>query len=117
MKKNVKLTKAQRARKERLLPKGKPRYVRLYDMGESQIDRYTIVYTGHYDTGPRKSYMFRGASTYPVHPMGVGMMGESSKGPIDRPAYSHLGKPIKFEQLPEDVKKLALSDYKAIWGL
>ena len=38
----------QKEREERLVPNGVPRYIRCYDMGEGQFDRYTVCYTGNY---------------------------------------------------------------------
>jgi hypothetical protein len=102
-------------REDSLMPAGVPRYARCYDNGGvskgGSIDRYTVVYTGRHGGG---SYV--GMSAEPFHPQGVGQHGES-RFPIDRPGYSHLGKPIRFENLPPDCRKLVLSDYKAIWNL
>ena len=55
----------------------------------------------------------RGFSTLasPFHPQG------ESPDQIDRPTYGHLGKKIKFSDLPEDCQTLVLQDYKEIWGL
>jgi hypothetical protein len=112
-----KLTKAQESRRASLLPGGVPRYVRCYDFGEKTVDRFTIVYTGRYKTGDRKSYLYLGCSVDPFHPCGVGVHNESQYGPVDRPSYGHLGKPVKFVDLPERVRQLVLSDYREIWDL
>jgi hypothetical protein len=55
-------------------------------------------------------------SEHPFHPQGFGQHGEAGD-PIDRPAYGHIGKRIKFEDLPEDCKRLVLMDYYSIWKL
>lgn len=103
-------------REERLLPDGVPRYVRCYDNGGESADRYTVVYTGRYDCA-RNGYQYVGMSENPYHPQGFGQHGESTDGPIDRPSYGHLGKRIQFMDLPEDCRKLVLSDYRELWKL
>ena len=106
-------------RKERLLPDGKPRYVRCYDNGGTEkggsFDRYTVVFTGHYK---KDGYYFEylGMSARPFHPQGFGQHGESQTQ-IDYPTYSHLGKKISFGQLPEDCKLCVLQDYKDNWNI
>lgn len=87
-----------------------PKWIRCYDGGEKFADRYTVVFTrlGHIKRG----YCFyRGMSAHPMHPQGVGMSGEHD-GPIDRPAYAHLGKRIKFEDLPIDCQTVVRRDYR-----
>jgi hypothetical protein len=101
-------------RKERLMPNGIPRYVRCYDNGGESFDRYTVVYTGNYK---KSSFEYVGMSANPFHPQGFGQHGESELQPIDRPSYGHLGKKIKFTDLPEDCQKLVLRDYKENWDL
>ncbi len=106
-------------RKERLLPNGTPRYVRCYDdggtNGGTNYDRFTIVFTGNFK-GRNGRCNYIGCSENPFHPQGVGQHGESETS-IDTPAYSHLGKKVKFETLPEKVKELVLSDYMEYWGI
>lgn len=101
-------------RTERLLPEGKPRYVRCYDNGGESIDRYTVVYTGRYRGDGW--FMYVGMNAAPFHPQGFGQHGESQHQ-IDRPKYGHLGKKIAFDVLPDDCKRLVLSDYREIWNL
>lgn len=111
------MNKAQRARFERLMPEGKPRYIRCYDSGPDEgADRYTVVYTGRYQHDGC-GYFYVGMSGSPFHPQGVGYHGEHPYGSIDRPTYGHLGKKIKYDDLPDDCKKLVLSDYLDLWGL
>jgi hypothetical protein len=105
------------ARAARLMPNGIPRYVRCYDNGGATADRYTVVYTGNYPGKPRGVYEYVGMNSHPFHPLGFGQHGESQNGPIDRPSYGHLGKRIAFNDLPDDCKRLVLSDYRADWGL
>jgi hypothetical protein len=112
------MTKAQR--RERLLPGGIPRYVRVYDNGgpdteKGTIDRYTVVFTGNYP-GRAGICRYLGMSGAPYHPQGFGQHGESATI-IDWPVYGNLGRKIKFQDLPEDCQKLAMEDYLYYWGL
>lgn len=111
------------SRTDKLLKDGIPKYVRCYDNGGKTADRYTVVFTGNY--AGRNGCDYIGMSTHPYSPQGVGMHG-NSKNIIDvskhgfAPAIgrkNHLGVRIEFNALPEDCKKLVLSDYKEIWGL
>lgn len=109
-------------RKEALMPKGIPRYIKIFDndtKGKGTFDRYTCVFTkksivekearGHYGT----LFMYVGMSSMPFHPQGFGQHGELAPQHIGK----HLGKRIKFEDLPEDCKKLVIQDYKDLWDL
>ena len=128
------MTKAQQARVTRLLPDGRPRWVRIYDNGgpdavDGSIDRYTVVYTGRYrccaDKTCRAHSQYVGMSGSPYHPQGMCMHGESPQ-PIDSlsgqwpPAIgrrNHLGKRIRFEELPADCQRVVISDYRELWGI
>jgi hypothetical protein len=101
-------------RTERLLPNNTPKYIRVYDNGGESCDRYTVVFTGNYKG--RNGCDYLAMSARPFHPQGFGQHGWHQYV-IDRPAYSHIGKKLKFSDLPIDCQKLVLSDYKAIWGL
>jgi len=98
------------------LPDGKPKMVRCYDNGGKTADRYTVVFTGRYTHKTGGDFIFLSMSTHPTHPQGVGQHG-SDRNQIDRPAYSHLGKRIKFDDLPEDCRKVVLRDYIELWDL
>ncbi len=99
----------------RLLPNNKPRWIRCYDNGGKTADRYTIVFTRLNSLG-YKECMYLSANSEPFHPQGIGMHG-SAPTAIDRPAYSHLGKRIQFDNLPEMVRKLVLMDYRELWNI
>jgi hypothetical protein len=75
--------------------------VRIYDNGGKTLDRYTAVYTDM----PEANGLFsaRGMCSNPFSPQGIGCFTSASPG-------RHLGKRIKFEELPEQCKKLILSD-------
>ena len=116
------MTKTQQARKERLMPNGIPRYIHVYDNGGRTADRYTIVYTRTGRSGSNRAKKQNGwhqnvsMSASPFHPLGVCMHGESETQ-IDYPSYSHLGKKIAFQNLPEDCQKVVLNDYQEIWNI
>lgn len=104
-------------RKESLMPNGIPRYVRVYDYGDTSADRYTVVFTGRYRKNKRRDqFVYIGMSESPFHPQGIGQHGASDTL-IDKPGYSHLGKRITFETLPKDCQLCALNTYRSIWGL
>lgn len=113
---NLKVQRKQLLRKEALMPNGVPRYVRCYDNGGETADRYTVCFTGRYTHKTNGGFWYVGMSSEPFHPQGFGQHGDSLK-PIDRPAYSHLGKRIKFESLPDDCKKLVLNTYCDLWDI
>ena len=101
----------QTERLNRLLPQGHPRWIRCYDNGgpdapNGSCDRYTVVYT-RLNCG---YCIYVGMSGAPFHPQGVCQHGEH-ECPIDRPRYSHLGKPIPFQQLPTDCQRVVMQDY------
>ena len=102
-------------RKERLLPAGVPRYIRCYDNNGETADRYTVVFTGNYK-GRDYQCDYIGMGGNPFHPQGVCMHGTEPDA-IDRPKYSHLGKKIKFLDLPKDCQQVVLDDYKEMWNL
>lgn len=105
-------------RAERLLPGGEPRYVHVYDNGGESFDRYTVVFTGRYTHKTGGVHWYLGASEHPFHPQGFGQTGESrTHQQIDYPTYGHLGKKIKFKDLPPDVKKFTLQVYRDLWDL
>ena len=51
----------------------------------------------------------------PFHPQGFGQHG-SSHTQIDYPKYSHLGKKVLFDTLPEDVQECVTQSYLYLWG-
>jgi hypothetical protein len=114
-------------RQNRLMPGGVPRYVRVYDNGGETWDRFTAVFARKSITAEHPHYFVYGRmSSMPFHPQGFGQHGESKFSPVDAmngqwpPAIGrkcHLGKRIRFQDLPEDCRKLVLRDYKEIWGL
>jgi len=108
------MNKQQTKRINRLLPNGKPRYIRCYDNLGETLDRYTVVYTGRYTHKTAGEFWDVCMNANPFH--GIGIHGYSDHL-IDRPTYSHLGKRIDFKDLPADCQELVLTDYKYLWDL
>ena len=65
--------------------------MKILDNGGKTVDRYTIILGGD----------MYAASSDPFHPMGIGMYCGSFAGGSTR----HLGKTVKWENLPDPVKK------------
>lgn len=119
------------ARLARLMPAGVPRYVRCYDNGGKSADRYTVCFTGRAaterSTGYAPEYPYRSMSADPFAPQGFGQWGSTKHRAADACPGSwggvaigrkcHLGRRIRFEDLPEDCRKLVLSDYREVWQL
>jgi len=111
-------------RRERLMPGGVPRYIRIYDNGGvangGSIDRYTVVFTGRYryhiEGYGLSWFLYLAMNGAPFDPQGFCQHGESPER-IDWPQYSHLGKKIAFTDLPADCQNVVIQDYKAIWDL
>ena len=73
------------------------------DNGEQTFDRYTIVYN---TIGDRQgNYDCIGLSSNPTHPQGIGQHSVARPGP-------HLGKLIRFDDLPSDCQAVILHDLK-----
>jgi hypothetical protein len=91
------------------LVKGNP--IRVYDNGGKTFDRYTVVYMNRedfgYTTDKNETFMLLypcyGLSENPFHPQGFGLHSSAQIG-------KHLGKRIKFSQLPEDCRKAVMRD-------
>ena len=134
------MNKKLQGRINRLMPKGIPRYIRCYDNGgvdaeNGSADRYTVCFTGkaatERATGCPPYYPYRVMSASPFHPQGIGMWGSNPVQPCDTmhpskkgwfwpPAVGrkcHLGTRIRFQDLPDDCRKLVISDYKEVWNL
>lgn len=109
------MTAKSNSRTARLMPSNIPKYIRCYD-NEENGDRYTCVFTGKYRSMTSGEYVYLGMSNNPFHPQGIGMTGYS-KNQVDYPKYSHLGKRIKFINLPEKVKKCIRQTYICLWEL
>ena len=116
------MDKKQKERAARIIPNGKPRYIRCYDNGGTTADRYTCVFTGNYNNIGKPKRQFRasnfwyvGMSDNPFHPQGVGQHGESPR-PIDRPTSSHLGKKIPYDKLSVHAQMLVMQDYLFLWN-
>lgn len=110
----------QKKRYDLLLPKGIPRYVRIYDNEGKTADCYTCVFGGRYTRKTGGSYWYSSFSVDPFHPQGIGQHGDSpTQIDVAPGAWSgvsigrmcHLGRRIKFEDLPENGQKFVMQDY------
>ena len=76
--------------------------VRCYDNGGATVDRYTAVYMDKPGQQPNTFESF-GMSADPFHPQGFWKPGAAMDGP-------HLGKRIRFSDLPADCQRLVYQD-------
>lgn len=125
------MTVRQKERADRLFVGNEPRWVRCYDSGPDEFDRYTAVFTGRTAVnrypGGICEYPYLAMSEFPFHPQGFGQHGATKDGPCDVRKGSwggppigrsnHLGKRIKFSDLPIDCKLCVLQDYASIWSI
>jgi len=132
------MTASERARIKRLLPGGIPRYVRVWDAGPEENDRFTVVFCGRYRQRgiPKHTpwsqmpwFQYVGMNSQPFHPSyGICQHGES-QNIIDCPNgwteqigrkcrhNPSLGRRITFLDLPLDCQQIVLRDYGEIWGI
>lgn len=78
----------------------------IFDDAKS-LDRYTVVYdyVENYTAQGKPLYAAVGMNAAPFHPQGIGQHCTAMLG-------RHLGKKIKFTDLPEDCQKLVQQDLK-----
>lgn len=101
-------------RLNRFAPNNIPKKIRVYDNGGESGDRYTCCFKG---LRPYTGwYQYLAMSESPFSPCGIGLHCEHNS-PIDYPRYSHLGKRVKFEDLPKDVQICIWQDYCDYWGI
>lgn len=78
--------------------------VRVYDIGDGQVDRYTIICVSGKDGNGLVYYPMFACSENPFHPQGVGMY-VGDYYPYRRHSYN-FGKRVKdLASLPEEVIK------------
>lgn len=112
------------AREVSLMPDGIPRYIRVYDDPE-YIDRYTVVFTGKYRHKTGGQFMYLAMSGNPRHPKGIFQHGSSneqldtkkSSFPPEVGQKCHLGKRIRFEDLPKTCQNIVIEEYEDLWGI
>lgn len=103
----------QEKRTASLMPNGVPRYIRCYDNNKDS-ERYTVVFTGQYRNTTNGLLHYLIMSENPV--LGTNRTGYSQTL-IDDPAYGHLGRKIKFEELPKECQNIVKEHYKEIWNI
>lgn len=74
---------------------------RCYDNGGKTLDRYTVVYM--FEPESNGTYGARSMCAHPTSPQVIGCYTSASPG-------RHLGRRIKFNELPIECRKLVLSD-------
>lgn len=82
--------------------------LKIFDNGGRTCDRYTVVYPREQYAGRRYYYPYVSMDENPFHPQGYGQHGELP--PPGRAGFRHLGRRIKFEELPEKCQKLVMQD-------
>lgn len=75
--------------------------IKIYDNGGKTLDRFTAVYL--FEVERPGLFGARGMCSHPTSPQGIGCYTSAMPG-------KHLGKLIKFKELPEACQKLILSD-------
>lgn len=80
---------------------GKP--IRCYDNGGKTADRYTVIYMSDLNQWKYNSYGARGMNDQPFHPQGICQFTVATPG-------RHLGKRIRFTDLPIDCQKAVTQD-------
>lgn len=91
--------------KNTILVNGKRKICRIFDNGGETCDRFTVAFKAE-RIGGTLCYPYIAASENPFHPQGVGQHGEARgflKG-------NHLGKRVRFDDVPSDVKKFILQN-------
>lgn len=119
----------------RLVVDGIPRWIRCYDNGGidrgGSGDRYTVVFTGAACHRACGDYPYRAMSVDPCHPQGIGLwcghphqavdtLGRGGRGRAWPPALgrrNHLGRRIRFQDLPRACQDLVMDDYLDVWNL
>lgn len=124
MTKNQKTVIGTRSRIDKLLPNGEPRWVRTYDAGCKFADRYTVIFSGNYpDRNKQVQVLAMGAA--PTHLQRFCIHTSYNKQiDVNRWRFSlkigqknHLGIRIRFQDLPEQCKKIVIRNYRDIWGI
>lgn len=81
----------------------------VYDNGGETFDRYTALYGEHlWDARYPHMLQARGMSAHPNHPQGFGQWCELPRS-LPR---TRLGRPVRFLDLPEDVRRCIEWDCK-----
>lgn len=76
--------------------------IRCYGNNGQTLDCYTVVYMGEPESKPG-TFACACMNSAPFHPQGIGMHAAALPG-------RHLGRRIRFEDLPEDCRRLVRQD-------
>lgn len=80
----------------------RPKNIRIYDDGGATADRYTVIYMDEPERDPG-TYNALCMSADPFSPLGICQHSSAMPG-------RHLGKRIRWEDLPEDCRKAVVQD-------
>jgi len=118
-----------------LMPKGIPRYIRVYDnccLGSDE--RYVVIYSGKYRSIPNRQcctktgptgFLWIYMSENPFDSKGTFERSESKRQvDVNKAGFApaigrknYLGTRIPFSELPKDCQKIVLHEYREIWNL
>ena len=84
----------------------RPKNIRIYDNGGATFDRYTVIYMDEPENRPG-TYNCLGMSADPFSPLGFRQHSSAMPG-------RHLGRRIRWEELPEDCRKAVVQDGQPI---
>ena len=104
-----------------------PRLVAVYDNDGETVDRYGVVFTGRYRERTGGEIVMLTMNATPHHPyhgfcqhLAAQQRLDAEPGRRGGPPVGGrcaMGKRIAFDELPEDCRKIVLSDYCSIWSV
>jgi hypothetical protein len=80
--------------------------MKIYDNGGKTIDRYTVVFLDQCENKLDRVYACLGMNGVPFHPQGFCQHSDAVVG-------KHLGKRIRFSELPADCQKAVMQEWTA----
>lgn len=111
-------------RQERLAPDGVPRWIRVYDSGGTTLNRYTVVFTGHWPGKTPGVHILISVSEDPYH---IFCQHAECRDLLEgrRPGQwppkvgrtGNLGRRIAFADLPVDCQRVVWDNYRYLWNL
>lgn len=90
-----------------------PMYIRSYRKGKT----YTVVFGGRWPGKQRNECRSAWAEVNDQNQVGFFINEVSYGGELDKPRYSHLGKPVSWVDLPNVIKYNAFSTWADLWKL
>ncbi len=85
----------------------------IFDEGpDGSADRYTVIYTRVMGDTFSRYVGYRGMSSHPTHPQGIGIYGEFKVHECMNYRRACAKKRVKWSDLPKDVRAVVLHDCK-----